>query len=139
MGNDLPLSFESLADHPGWPFVGRVAQLKAVRQLVTRAKSGTGAVALIGAEPGLGKSRFLHEAAARESGSAVTIPLVCSGAVAGGASPLRDQLTAALRGRDLLGVARTHFGASAGVVTNNPNAMSGAARAMAKTRSWRTP
>jgi DNA-binding CsgD family transcriptional regulator len=106
MGNSLPSSFESLADQPGWPFVGRVAQVKAARQLVMRAKSGTGAVALIDGEPGMGKSRFLYEIAARESEAAVMIPLVCSAAVVDEGRPLREQLTAALRGRDLLGVAR---------------------------------
>ncbi len=106
MGNYLPSSFESLADRPDWPFVGRVAQLKAVRQLVNRAKSGTGAAALIDAEPGMGKTRFLYEAAAREYGSAITIPLVCSAAVADEGRPLREQLNAALRGRDLPGIAR---------------------------------
>ncbi|HEY3675475.1 MAG TPA: LuxR C-terminal-related transcriptional regulator [Candidatus Tumulicola sp.] len=63
-------------------------------------------MALIGADPGMGKSRFLREVVAREVGSPVTIPLVCSAAVAGQTSPLRDQLTAALRGRDLHAVAR---------------------------------
>src|SRR5580698_8418211 len=106
MGNYLPSSFESLADYPSWPYVGRVAQLKAVRQLVTRATTGTGAVALIGADPGMGKSRFLYEVVARESGSALVIPLVCSAAPVDEGRPLRDQLTSALRGRDLPNVAR---------------------------------
>src|ERR1700761_3159237 len=100
MGNNLPSSFESASDQPAWPFVGRVAQLKAARQLVTRAKSGAGGAVLIGAESGMGKSRFLREVSDRESGGVVTIPLVCSAAMHGDTNPLRDQLNAELRGRD---------------------------------------
>jgi DNA-binding CsgD family transcriptional regulator len=106
MGNYLPISAPVTSPgEPSWPFVGHVAQIKAVRQLVAQAKPSAGAVALVCAGPGFGKSRFLREVAARESGSSAVMSLECAVSVARRRS-LREQLAAALGERDLRGFAR---------------------------------
>jgi transcriptional regulator with XRE-family HTH domain/tetratricopeptide (TPR) repeat protein len=46
------------------PFVGRRRELDLMRGLMARLPAGAGHVALIEGEPGIGKSRLLHEAAA---------------------------------------------------------------------------
>jgi len=107
MGNYLPtLSTLNSPGRASWPFVGHVAELKAVRQLVTHAKPGAGALALVNGEAGVGKSRFLQEIAARESGSAFVISLGCAAASGSDGHSLSEQLATALRDRDLRGLAR---------------------------------
>lgn len=107
MGNYLPaFSPAASSSDPAWPFVGHVAQLKAVRQLVTRARTGAGAVAVISADPGYGKSRFLQEVAARESRSSFLISLGCGAGRGAQRRPLSEQLAAALRDRDLRSLTR---------------------------------
>ena len=45
------------------PFVGRTGERATLRRLVEHAAAGTGAIALIAGEAGLGKTRLVHETA----------------------------------------------------------------------------
>ena len=47
------------------PFVGRKAERAELRQLIAQVKGGTGALVMIGGEPGVGKTRLAEELAAR--------------------------------------------------------------------------
>ena len=47
------------------PFVGREAERAELRQLIAQAKGGTGALVMIGGEPGVGKTRLAEELAVR--------------------------------------------------------------------------
>ena len=53
--------FESHSGQRLTPFIGRVAESKLVHEHWERALSGTGQVIVVNGEPGIGKSRFLHE------------------------------------------------------------------------------
>ena len=107
MGNYLPApSTAESPSRPSWPFVGHIAELKTVRQLIAHAKPGAGVLVMINGEAGLGKSRFLQELAARESRSAAVISLGCTEASGSGEHSLTEQLAAALRDGDLHRLAR---------------------------------
>ncbi len=56
-------------------FVGRLAELGAIRRAIETADAGATTVVLVGGEPGQGKSRLLEEAAAQSSGPSDTKPL----------------------------------------------------------------
>jgi class 3 adenylate cyclase len=47
------------------PFVGRDEQLRALDRIIAHAREGTGGVALVAGEPGIGKTRLVEEACAR--------------------------------------------------------------------------
>jgi DNA-binding SARP family transcriptional activator len=67
-GERIPLP-GPLVPEPPFPFVGRDAELAALRTLLERAGRGEGGFVLLSGEPGAGKTRllreFAHEAAAR--------------------------------------------------------------------------
>ena len=50
------------------PFVGREPELAELDRLLDQAVAGTGGLLLVGGEPGVGKSRFVEEVAARARG-----------------------------------------------------------------------
>jgi class 3 adenylate cyclase/tetratricopeptide (TPR) repeat protein len=58
------------------PFVGREEELSLLMRRWRQAASGTGRLVLLGAEPGIGKSRLVHEFAERMRGEALA-PLTC--------------------------------------------------------------
>src|SRR4051794_26526590 len=56
-----------------FPFVGRSAELKTLRTLVPRADGGGRRVALLGGEPGSGKSRLVRELASEAASDGVLV------------------------------------------------------------------
>lgn len=63
----------SLGPSSSFPFVGRVAELQRLRALIPRAPGERGRVALIGGEPGSGKSRLAREFAAEAAEDGVLV------------------------------------------------------------------
>jgi DNA-binding SARP family transcriptional activator len=59
-GANTPASFLSGAD-PGWPLVGRRAELVELERVLGRSQSGRGGVVLVAGEPGVGKTRLATE------------------------------------------------------------------------------
>jgi DNA-binding CsgD family transcriptional regulator/tetratricopeptide (TPR) repeat protein len=68
--DDLP---HSLRLPSAFPFVGRAAELEALHALVPTADGEGGRVALVGGEPGCGKSRLVRELAGRAAGEGVLV------------------------------------------------------------------
>jgi tetratricopeptide (TPR) repeat protein len=56
---------------PRAPFVGRTAELERLDAALDRSGAGSGSIALVSGEPGIGKSRLSDEAAARARGRGV--------------------------------------------------------------------
>jgi DNA-binding SARP family transcriptional activator/tetratricopeptide (TPR) repeat protein len=79
------------------PLVGRDAELSALLELWTGVRAGHGAVALIGGEPGIGKSRLAGELVARAGGARAA---TCTALDLGGAPPFGPwaELLASLAG-----------------------------------------
>jgi DNA-binding CsgD family transcriptional regulator len=69
IGEHSPVAGENKAPHsePD-PIAGRAAERRAVRDLLDRARRGSGGVLLVEGEPGVGKSRLLREAVDEAAG-----------------------------------------------------------------------
>jgi DNA-binding CsgD family transcriptional regulator len=99
LGAGLPAAAESVSRWPEMSnadagFVGRSAELEAMDDLLERAGRGAGRVALLGGEPGVGKTRLAREFAARAAGRG---SLVLWGAAYEGSTPPYGPWTQALR------------------------------------------
>jgi predicted ATPase/serine/threonine protein kinase len=69
------------------PFTGRAAELAALQGMIAEARSGHGRIVLVVGEPGMGKSRIVHELRERLRGDEIRVLLGRGRSYGGGISP----------------------------------------------------